>query len=70
MNDEYNVEYYEDVFDEDDEQYVLTPWGCLSCVLEDYHIDFSHIAPKVGQHIVEDFMELMEKAGYLVKDES
>lgn len=62
-----NVEYYEDVFDEDEERYVLTPWGCLYCVLNDYNIDTNHITGKMGEHIVNDFMEVMETAGYLVK---
>ena len=63
-----NEEYYEDVFDEDDEHYVLTPWGCLVCVLEDYNIDTNHITGRMGEHIVDDFMKLMESAGYVAKE--
>ena len=54
--------------EDDDERYVLTPWGCLACVLEDYNIDTNHITGKMGEHIVEDFMELMENAGYVTKE--
>lgn len=57
----------DDIVDDDDVKYVLSPWGCLSVVLEDYGIDISRISGKVGSHIVEDFMELMEKAGYILK---
>ena len=51
----------------DDDVFVLTEWGCLYSVLSDYDIDVSHIPGKVGKHIVEDFMELMETSGYVVK---
>lgn len=57
----------DDITDDDDVKYVLSPWGCLSVVLEDYGIDISRISGKVGSHIVEDFMELMEKAGYILE---
>lgn len=49
---------------DDDKKWVLTPWGCLCCVLSDYNIDVSRIPGRVGEHIVEDFMELMCKQGY------
>lgn len=51
----------------EEELYVLTPWGCLVGVLLDYGIEVSHIKGRVGEHIVEDFMEAMEKAGYVSK---
>lgn len=57
----------DDIADDDDVRYVLSPWGCLSVVLEDYGIDISRISGKVGSHIVEDFLELMEKAGYILE---
>lgn len=57
----------DDITDDDDVKYVLSPWGCLSVVLNDYGIDISRISGKVGSHIVEDFMELMEKAGYILE---
>lgn len=52
---------------EDDEIYTLSEWGCLYGILDDYGIDVSHIPGRVGKHIVEDFMELMTKAGYVEK---
>ena len=52
----------DDITDDDDVKYVLSPWGCLSVVLKDYGIDTSRISGKVGSHIVEDFLELNEKA--------
>jgi len=57
--------------DEEDEEvkYVITPWGCLVSVLLGYGIDVSHFKGRVGEHIVEDFMEAMEKAGYITKSE-
>lgn len=63
--------YMEDTINNinDDEEYVLTLWGCLYLTLLDYGIDASHIPGKVGEHIVEDFMEMMEKAGYVRKGE-
>lgn len=61
--------HFNEDYDEfpDDAEFVLTEWGCLSAVLSDYGIDFSHISGRVGQHIVEDFMEMMEKSGYIAK---
>jgi len=55
--------------EEDDEnvKYRLTEWGCLYAVLMDYGIDVSHISGRVGKHIVEDFLEAMETAGYISK---
>lgn len=60
----------DDIIDDNDVKYVLSPWGCLSVVLRDYGIDISRISGKVGSHIVEDFMELMEKSGYILKDDN
>lgn len=51
------------------ERYVLSEWACLFLTLKDYGIDTDHISGKVGQHIVDDFMELMAKFGYVVRDE-
>lgn len=55
-------------FNEDD-MFVLTEWGCLLCVLNDYGIDVTHIPGRVGNHIVEDFMDMMVKCGYIGKKE-
>ena len=65
-------EYYEDANlpdEEDDEKYVLTPWGCLCGVLIDYGINVSHISGRVGEHIVDDFIGAMVKCGYIGKVE-
>lgn len=48
-----------------EERYRLTPWGCLSLTLMDYNVDIDHITPKMGEHMVEDFMKLMETAGHV-----
>ncbi len=53
----------------DDEKFVLTEWGCLASILVDYNIDLSHITPTMGKHMVEDFFNVLEKAGYIKKDE-
>ena len=52
-------------YDDDDAIYRLTPWGCLSEVLKDYGIDISDITGKIGEHMVNDFMELMEQQGHV-----
>lgn len=55
--------------DDDGVRYVLSEWGCLSATLNDYGIDYSHITPKMGFHMVEDFMELMVKSGHVIKND-
>ena len=55
--------------EECDEVFVLTLWGCLCSVLADYNVDVSHITPKMGEHMVEDFFEQMVKAGHIGKRE-
>ena len=56
----------EDEEDEDEEEkYVLAPWGCLCVVMDDYNIDYSHLTPIMGKHMVEDFMDAMERAGHV-----
>ena len=54
---------------EDEEVYVLTPWGRLAAVLEDYGIDCSNITARMGKHLVEDFMESMVNGGYVATKE-
>ena len=53
----------------EDEKFVLTPWGCLSSVLTDYGVDWSHLTPTMGKHMVEDFMDAMVTAGHVRKAE-
>ena len=50
--------------EEDNATYRLTTWGCLHSVLEDYGIDISNITPKIGQHMVDDFFNLLYINGY------
>lgn len=58
-----------DVEDGDDEcVYALTPWGCMMSILNEYNIQHDHITPRIGEHMVEDFMNLMEKQGIVKKN--
>jgi hypothetical protein len=59
----------DEIYDED-VKFVLTEWGCLSSVLTDYGVDISRVTGKIGEHIVEDFMELMVKCGYIGRAEN
>ncbi len=54
---------------ENEEVYKLTPWGCMSIVLEDYGIPCDHITGTIGNHLVEDFMDMMVKQGHVCKKE-
>lgn len=61
----------EEIYDDDDDvKFVLTEWGCLSSALTDYGVDVSCVTGKIGEHIVEDFMELMVKCGYIGRAEN
>jgi len=51
----------------DNERFILSEWGCLYSILNDYGIDVSNISGRIGQHIVDDFMELMAEMGYVEK---
>ena len=55
---------------DNEEKYVLSEWGCLASVLNEYGIDVSQITGRVGAHIVEDFMTAMCDAGYVSKKEA
>ena len=56
--------------EDEEEKYVLTPWGCLYSVLMDHGVDVERIPGRVGVHIVEDFMDAMMRAGYVGKAEA
>ena len=58
----------EEIYD-DDVKFVLSEWGCLHSVLSNYGINVDHIKGKVGEPIVEDFLELMCECGYIGKAE-
>lgn len=62
------IENRDDIEDDENTKYVLSEWGCLSLTLNDYGINTDRIPSRVGKYIVEDFMELMCKAGYIVKN--
>lgn len=51
--------------EKEDETFALRPWGCLYVVLKDYGVDISGVTPRMGEHMVNDFMELMVTNGYL-----
>lgn len=58
----------------DEEKYTLTPKGCLYEVLLDYvgpdHLlDVRKIQGRVGEYIVDDFLDAMCRAGHLAKAE-
>ena len=57
-----------------EEKYRVTPMGCLYAVLLDYvgpdHLlDIRKIQGRVGEHIVEDFMDALVKTGYLERND-
>lgn len=57
-----------------EEKYTLTPMGCLYAVLLDYvgpdHLlDVRKIQGRVGEHIVDDFLDAMCRCGHLSKAE-
>lgn len=54
---------------ENEEVYRLTEWGCLVCTLHQYGIDVSGVTPTIGQHMVEDFLKLMARSGYIAEAE-
>lgn len=56
--------------EDDGERYRLTKWGCLVVTLNNYGFEIpDYITGAVGDHIVDDFMEAMQLAGYVAKRE-
>lgn len=56
--------------DEDEVKYVITPWGIMTSVLNDYGINLPpYFTGVMGEHMVDDFMKYMEKSGYVVHEE-
>ena len=51
-----------------EDTFVLTPWGCLWATLEEYGIDTSEMTAKVGESMVNDFMDAMVTAGYIAEE--
>ena len=61
---------YENIDPEDDnERYVLTPWGCLHCVFDDFGLRLPDISGKIAEALMNDFFEIMEHAGIVEKME-
>lgn len=61
---------YENIDPEDDnERYVLTPWGCLHCAFDDFGLRLPEIPGKMSDAIMEDFFETMERADIIEKKE-
>lgn len=58
-----------EMMNNDDEKWGLTPWGCMYAVLQDYGFNSKQITPTMGEHMVEDFMEMMVTAGIVSKKE-
>ena len=54
---------------EDDEVYGLTPWGIMYAVLRDYGFDPERLTKRMGEHLVDDFMDGMVRHGYAEKGE-
>lgn len=52
--------------DMEEERWILTPWGCLYTILNNYGVDVSNITRTIGTHLVEDFMGLMVKQGHVI----
>ena len=54
---------YENIDPEDDnERYVLTPWGCLHCAFDDFGLRLPEISGKMAEALMNDFFEIMEHA--------
>lgn len=51
--------------EQEEETFRLTPWGMMTVVCRDYNIDVSHMTPKMGEHMISDFMDMLMKAGYV-----
>ena len=49
---------------------MLSIFGCILAIADDYGINMSHITPKIGEHMADDLMDLLCKQGYLTKAES
>lgn len=55
-----------DIFPED-AKFVLTPEFLLYKTISEYGVDLDEWAPKLWQHIFEDFMSRLERMGYIEK---
>lgn len=50
----------------DNDTFILTKFACLESVLNEYGVPTEGIVtPRIGEHIVDDLLELLAKCGYL-----
>lgn len=62
---------YENFNPEDDnEKFVLSPWGCLYCAFDDFGLKLPDISGKMAEALMDDFFEIMEHVGIVEKMES
>ena len=54
---------------DDNDRFVITPECLLYQTISEYGIDPGDWTPKIWLHIYEDFMEDLEKAGYVRKED-
>ncbi len=62
MEDE-NIVYENINPEDDDERYLLTPWGCLCCAFADFSLKPPEISGKMADALMEDFFEIIKKHG-------
>lgn len=54
---------------EAEEIYILTPCGCLILICHKYGISLDHLTQAEVKNFYEDFIGLLQKIGYLSKEE-
>ena len=59
----------QEMMNNDDKKWGITPWGCMYAVLQEYGFNPELLTPKIGEHMVEDFMAMMVKAGIVAEKE-
>ena len=69
MEDE-NIVYENINSKDDDEKFVLAPWGCLNYVFKDFGLELPNISRKMAEALMDDFFEIMEMAGIIEKKEN
>lgn len=56
--------------EDDDERFVLTPWGCLLCAFRDFGLKLPDISGKMAEALMDDFFEIMERHGIVEKKDN
>ena len=54
---------------DDNDKFVIAPESLLYQTISEYGIDPGEWTPKIWLHIYEDFMDGLEKAGYVRKED-